>query len=69
MTWTPSSKTCLMKKASELREELTPHIGKPKSNQLPQDSHAITGSYTKEDAEKWIAEYKKAMSEVPKDDS
>ena len=56
-------------KANELREELTPHIGKPKSNQLPKNSHAITGSYTKEDAEKWIAEYEQAMSEVPEDNS
>ena len=55
--------------AKELRERLTPHIGKPKSNQLPKNSHAITGSYTKEDAEKWIAEYEQAMSEVPEDDS
>ena len=57
------------KEAKELRDELTPHIGKPKSNQLPQDSGAITGSYTKEEAEQWIAEYEQAMSEVPEDDS
>ena len=56
-------------KAKELRGKLIPHIGKPKSYQLPQDSHAITGSYTKEDAEKWIAEYEQATSEVPEDDS
>lgn len=49
------------KKAKELREKLESHIGKPISYQLPQDSGAITGSYTKEDAEKWIAEYEKAM--------
>ncbi|MCY3667494.1 MAG: pentapeptide repeat-containing protein [Gemmatimonadetes bacterium] len=57
------------KEAKELRDELTSHIGKPKSHKLPKDSGAITGSYTKEEAEKWIAEYEQAMSEVPKDDS
>ncbi len=56
-------------KANELREKLTSHIGQPESNQLPQDSGAITGSYTKEEAEQWIAEYEQAMSEVPEDDS
>ena len=56
-------------KANELRQKLAPHIGQPKSNQLPQDSHAITGSYTEEEAEKWIAEYKKVVPEVPEDDS
>ena len=57
------------KRAKELREKLESHIGKPISYQLPQDSGAITGSYTKEDAEKWIAEYNKAMSSVPKEDT
>ena len=56
-------------KANTLREKLTPHIGQPESNHLPEDSCAITGSYTKEEAEQWIAEYEQAMSEVPKDDS
>ena len=56
-------------KAMGLRECLRPHIGKPPSHQLPEDSRAITGSYTKEEAEKWIAEYEKAMSEIPGDDS
>ena len=56
-------------KANKLRKKLTPHIGEPISYGLPGDSGAITGSYTAEDAEKWIAEYKEAMSEVPKDDS
>ena len=51
--------------AKKSRERLTPHIGQPESNKLPQDSRAITGSYTKEEAEKWIAEYEQAMSEVP----
>ena len=56
-------------KAKELCEKLEPHIGKPESKELPEDSGAITGSYTEEEAEQWIAEYKKAMSEVPGDDS
>ena len=51
--------------AEELREELTPHVGKPPSHELPEKSGAITGAYTKEEAEQWIVEYKKAMSEVP----
>ena len=55
--------------ANKLREKLEPHIGKPESKELPEDSHAITGSYTKEEAEQWIAEYEQAMSEVPEDDS
>ena len=55
--------------ANKLREKLAPHIGKPKSNKLPKDSCADTGSYTKEDAEQWIAEYEQAMSGVPGDDS
>ena len=57
------------RKANELREKLEPHIGKPISNELPEDSGAIIGTYTKEEAEEWIAEHEKAISEVPKDDS
>ena len=53
---------------NELREKLKSHIGEPRSNRrLHRDG--ITGSYNKEDAEKWIAEYEQAMSEVPEDDS
>ena len=55
--------------AEVLRINLKLHIGKPPSNKLPENSGAITSFYTKEDAEKWIAEYEKAMSEVPTDDS
>ena len=51
--------------ANTLREELQQHIGKPRSNQLPEDCGAITGGYTKEEAEKWIAEYEEAMPDVP----
>ena len=50
-------------KANKLREKLTPHIGQPESNQLPEDSGAITGSYTKEEAERWIAEYGQAVGD------
>ena len=51
--------------ANELREMLRPHIGRPPSHELPENSGAITGAYTAEEAEQWIAEYNEAMSEVP----
>lgn len=54
--------------ANELREKLKSHIGKPRSNRRLHDG-GITGSYTREKAERWIAEYEQAMSEVPEDDS
>ena len=54
-------------KAGLLRAKLERHIDKPASNQLPEDSDAITGAYTKEEAEEWIAEYEEAMSEVPEE--
>ena len=52
---------------AELRKKLEPHVGKPSPsiNRLPENSGAITGAYTEEEAEKWINEYKEAMSEVP----
>ncbi len=46
-------------------EALEPHIDQPVSHELPEDSGAITGAYTEEEAEKWIAEYEAAMSEIP----
>ena len=49
-----------------LRANLTTHVGKPLSFELPQNSGAITGAYTEKEAEQWIAEYEGAMSEVPK---
>ena len=55
--------------ANSLRAELQKHIGKPRRHQLPDDSHAITRAYTKEEAKIWIAEYEEAMSQVPGDDS
>ena len=51
--------------AKTLRDKLAPHIGQPETNQLPEGSQAVTGTYTEEEAEEWIAEYKKAMSDVP----
>ena len=57
------------KKANVLREILEPHIGKPPINQLPENSGSITGSYTAEEAEQWIAEYEQATSKIPEDDS
>ncbi len=51
--------------ARDLREKLTRHVGKPVSHQLPKNSGAITGAYTEEEAEQWIAEYEKAMPEIP----
>ena len=47
-----------------LRKKLEPHVGKPASNELPQRSGAIVRAYTKEEAERWIAEYAEAMGEV-----
>ena len=38
-------------KTTLIRESLRPYIGKPRIHQLPEDSGAITGSYTKEEAE------------------
>ena len=55
-------------KTKELREILEPHIGKPASHELPEDSGAIVGTYTEEEAEQWIAEYEEAMRGVPKAD-
>ena len=55
--------------ATWIRGRLRRYIDTPESHELPENSGAITGSYTKEDAETWIAEYEKAMSEVPADDS
>ena len=54
--------------SEEKREQvrqLAWHLGKPASHELPEDSGAITGAYTAEEAEQWIAEYNEAMSEVP----
>ena len=55
--------------ANELRKKLITHIGKPANRQLPDDSGANTMPYTQEEAEKWMAEYEEAMSEVSRDDT
>ena len=49
--------------AVELRSRLNSHIDRIKDNELPRG--IITGSYTCEEAEQWIAEYNDAMSDVP----
>ena len=46
--------------AKGLRETLMPHVGKSPSHRLPENSKAITGTYSAEEAEEWIAEYRKA---------
>ena len=56
------------KKATELRETLESHIDKQVSHELPANSGAITETYTAEEAERWIAEYKRAMSTIPGSD-
>ena len=56
-------------KAEILREKLAPHIDQPESHELPEGSGAVTGAYTAEEAEKWIAEYEKAMSKVPREET
>ena len=53
--------------AKNLRANLAAHIGKPASHELPEDSDAITGAYTKKEADQWIAEYKIAVSAVSGD--
>ena len=50
--------------ANKLREKLVAHIGEPESNELPENSGTVTGAYTAEEAEQWIAEYNEVMSEV-----
>ena len=57
------------RKANKLRMILTSHIGQPVSNELPENIDAIIKPYTKKEAEQWITEYEKAMSEFPADDS
>lgn len=57
------------KRAKDLRIKLEFHIDQPASHGLPPDSGAITGAYSKEQAEEWIAEYEAAMAEVPPKDA
>ena len=51
-------------RAEILQQILASHIGNPLSYELPENSGAITGAYTEEEAEKWIVEHEKTMSEV-----
>ena len=51
--------------ADKLREKLKQHVDKQASDKPPKNSRIVTDSYTVEEAEKWIAEYKEAMPEVP----
>ena len=51
-----------------LRARLDRHIDEPTSHELPPNSEVTTESYTAEEAEQWIAEYKAAISEVPEVD-
>lgn len=53
--------------AKNLRANLAVHIRNPASHELPENSDAIIGKYTKEEADQWIAEYKTAMSAVSED--
>ena len=55
------------KRAKQLKEILTPHIDRPVSHNLPADGGANIDPYTEEEAEQWIEEYNKAMSEVPEE--
>ena len=41
----------------KLKTSLLPHINKPENHKLPDESGVVTGSYTIEEAEKWIAQY------------
>ena len=51
------------REANRLSDQLKPHIGLPPSYELPEASGAVTGRYTKEEAEQWIDEHKKSVSE------
>ena len=44
-----------------LKMELQRHVGAPKKRTLPAGSRAITGAYTADEAEQWIAEYLQAL--------
>ena len=56
--------------ANKLREKLQPHIGQQEIKEPPTGHReAVTGAYTRREAEKWIAEYEEAMSGIPEDDS
>ncbi len=52
-----------------LRRKLAQHIDKPASHELPEKSSAITGSYTKGEAEQWITEYQEAVPDDSEEDN
>ena len=45
------------------------HIDQPASYELPENSGAITETYTAEEAKQWIVEYNEAMSNIPQADT
>ena len=49
-------------KMRRLEGGLNEHVNKEAVSELPDNSGAIAGAYTKDEAEKWIAEYEKATS-------
>ena len=51
-------------KEVELQRVLTPHVNELASHELPEDSGAITGSYSEDKAELWIDEYEETIPEV-----
>ena len=55
--------------AEDARRRLTRHVSPSASHELPEDSGAITGSYTREEAEQWIAEYKEAVPDDSEEDN
>ena len=55
--------------AEDAQRRLTQHISLSASHRLPEDSGAIIGSYTREEAEQWIAEYKEAVPDDSEEDN
>ena len=54
--------------AQMLRAEMKEHIGQRRSHKPPEDNGVVIEPYSKEEAEKWIVEYREAMSDVSKPD-
>ena len=52
--------------AVALQQALERHIDQPEVHQLPNDSRAIVGEYTEEEADRWIAEYEEAIGKNPR---
>ena len=48
--------------AKNLKNTLLPHVNKPEKYGLPEGNGAVTGTYTKDEAEKWIADYQSTHS-------